>query len=261
MNIAEKLTTIAENEQKIYDKGYLEGDNDGYMTGKEQGRSEGYSQGESDFWDKVQNYGKRTHYDSAFYRWNSEYIRPKYKVEPTGRTFAMFSRNAALKKVEKEYFDLSGYKPNASASSTDSNYNLFYNCIDLEVVEDIGIQGGGYYYTYGYCENLHTVEVMRCVANGTYNAPFSKCSSLVNLIIDGEIGKNFSIYYSPLSTASIVSIIEHLSDTQGETLTLNKNAVNNMVFPYTSPYTNITYSSWDELIATKTNWTISTTTP
>ena len=46
MSIAEKLTTIAQNEQKVYDAGY--------------------SKAESDFWDAYQKKGARTTYLEHF---------------------------------------------------------------------------------------------------------------------------------------------------------------------------------------------------
>lgn len=267
MDIAEKTLLLKKDFDDVYNKaldvGRQEGYEFGYNYGKSEGHSEGYtdgySQSESDFWDVVQKSGKRTNVEYMFAQWDSEYIRPKYKVvaNSSDRTIAMFRHCRKLKKIEKEYFDLSAYTPVTTASSGDSNYHTFYYCDKLEEIEDIGIQGGGYYYTYNNCLKLHTIEVMRCVIKGQYTAVFTSCKALKNITIEGEIGTSFDIHYSPLSTASIVSVIEHLSDTSGATLTLNTNAVNSMVFPYTSPYTNITYNSWDELIATKTNWTIS----
>ena len=242
MTTADKLITIAENEQKVYNNGY--------------------SQSESDFWDKVQNNGSRNNYEYGFYRWNCKELKPKYKVRPnsSSRTIYMFSTNDGLEEIKKEYFDLSRITPDTSANSASSHYYTFYYCRNLKVIEDIGLQGGGYQQTFGACLELHTIEKFRCVAGGSYSNPFSQCVKLKNITIDGEIGKSFPIPNSPLSTASIVSIIEHLSqDVTGQTLTLNKTAVNNMTFPYTSPYSQATYTSWDDVINNPVvkNWTIS----
>lgn len=277
MDIAEKTLLLKKDLDDVYNKaldvGRQEGYESGYNYGKSEGHSEGYtdgySQSESDFWDSVLNGGKRNNVQYLFYQWSCEYIRPKYVVKShtrtdTYRAIQIFAYNTKLKIVEKKYFDLSDFIPE-TATGTGCHYGTFDQCTALEVCEDIGLQGGGYYRTWHTCEKLHTIENMRCVADGEYRAVFTNCSELVNITINkyneegqGEIGTNITFQYSPkLSTASIVSIIEHLSDTSGATLTLNTNAVNSMVFPYTSPYTNITYNSWDELIATKTNWTIS----
>jgi hypothetical protein len=72
------------------------------------------------------------------------------------------------------------------------------------------------------------------------------------------IGQNIDFAQSPLSTKSIVGIFEHLSESvTGNTLTLKQTAVDDMVFPFTSEQSGITYYSWDELVETKANWTIS----
>lgn len=207
--IAEKLTTIATNEQKIYDKG------------KEDK--------EFQFWDIIQIGGTRTNYSSAFQYWASEYIRPPYKVTPSG-SGAVFNNLCAyapnLKKVEAEYFDLSKTKP-PTAASTASNYNLFINCPALEEVEDIGIQAGGYYSTFRNCASLHTIAVIRCAKEGIYTFTFAGASALVNITVEGVIGTNISFSDSPLLSAeSLDSIVSHLYDYSTEapnthTLTLH----------------------------------------
>lgn len=63
MSIAEKLQTIAENEQKVYDAG---------------------KQAEYDaFWDAFQDYGNPAKYTAAFrgYNWTDEIYNPKYPIE------------------------------------------------------------------------------------------------------------------------------------------------------------------------------------
>ncbi len=219
MSIAEKAATIsannatiAENEQRVYDSGY--------------------SKAESDFWDGVQDFGKRTGYEYAFTRWGKEYIRPKHKVVPSSssRNFYVFSYCPNLKKIESKYFDFSAFEPTESAG-TSSNYYTFTNCSALQEIEDVGIQAGGYYGTFNDCPKLETIAVMRCIKNGAYGSPFKNCSSLKNITIVGEIGKNFNISYSPLLTIeSLRSIISALYDFVGngetttQTLTLHADA-------------------------------------
>ena len=66
MTIADKLQTIAENEQKIYDKG----------------KQDEYDR----FWDLYQDYGNRRSYRHAFagYGWTVDTFKPKYKMTPIG---------------------------------------------------------------------------------------------------------------------------------------------------------------------------------
>ena len=59
-------------------------------------------------WDVIQANGTRNAYQYAFIYWDTEYIKPKYKVVPTaGHCSQIFYSNKKLKKVEAEYFDFS----------------------------------------------------------------------------------------------------------------------------------------------------------
>jgi hypothetical protein len=213
MSIAEKLTTIAENEQRVYDSGY--------------------SKGELDMWDGIQNFGKRTFYEQVFRSWGSEYIRPKYKVVPSSssRSISIFESCSNLKKIESEYFDLSNFTPSNNASSTSSHYATFRYCGALEEIEDIGMQAGGYYNTFNRCNKLHTIAVMRCVKAGGYDGVFTQCYELANITIEGEIGNNITFAdCSKLIIESLRSIITALYDFVGNgetttrTLTLHTDA-------------------------------------
>lgn len=213
MSIAEKLTTIAKNEQRVYDSGY--------------------SKAESDMWDGIQDFGDRTNYEKAFEYWGAEYIRPKYKVVPSSssRNYYIFDNCLKLKKLEAKYFDFSAYTPNALASSTSCNYYTFSGCWELQEIEDIGIQAGGYYGTFNGCLKLETITIMRCIKDGTYSATFKNCFVLKNITIEGEIGNNISFQYSPLLTIeSLRSIFSALYDFVGNgetttrTITLHKDA-------------------------------------
>ena len=200
MSIADKLTTIAENTPKVYEAGRkLEHDR---------------------FWDDVQDNGTRTFYERAFSYWNMEYIRPKHKVVPSGsRSMNMFSNNNSLKMVEKKYFDLSNVTVSQGGESSSNLYAVFYSCPNLEIVEDIGMPAGGYYMTFNRCPKLHTIEVMRVVEQSEFTSVFTYCSELVNLTIEGTIGKNgFNVSPCPkLSHDSLMSIINCLKDYSADT--------------------------------------------
>ena len=215
MSIAEKLTTIAENEQRVFDAGM--------------------SKAESDFWDRIQgDNGTRTVYDYGFKAWQMEYIRPKYKVVPkrtTDTNLRFVFEFATVKKLESKYFDFSNITFNTSASNTQCIYGFFRNCSNLEEMEDIGLQSGGYYFTWGWCQRLHTIAVMRCVKNGTYTSPFTQCYELQNITIEGEIGNDITFKDSPkLTVESLRSIFSALYDFVGNgetttrTITLHQNA-------------------------------------
>ena len=245
MSIADKFEVIAD---AVYDKGVSDGKQAGY----------------DEFWDVVQDFGNRENYAYVFYHWNCEYIRPKYKVIPKAgknnsyRCLHMCCNNPSLKKIEKEYFDLSQYEsPTGYTSETSGNYYMFSACPNLEEIEDVGMKPYYYYATFAGCRKLHTIEVIRSHENTTFNPMvFRECTALENIKIEGVIAKDISFYQSPnLSKTSIESIINHLSDTTGATLTLSKTAVNNAfrinvddasTFPEGSEYYNLRYS--------KANW-------
>lgn len=211
MSIAEKLKTIAENEQRVYDSGY--------------------SKGELDMWDKITKNGIRVFYEYGFNSWGGESFNPPYKITPTSRSLCMFERASKLKKIESAYLDLSKITIGNGADATNSNYATFRYCTSLEEVEDIGMPAGGYYYTYAWCPNLHTIAVMRCKKEGGYTSPFGNSPELKNITIEGVIGKNFTMVHCPLLTIeSLRSIISALYDFVGngetttQTLTLHADA-------------------------------------
>ena len=227
MSIATDLTTIAENTPKVYEAGK--------------------QKQEEDFWDAFQYNGERIDYTYAFHEWGAEYIRPKYKVIPKdgkvpqllesgqiSRYYNMVYGCPFLKKIEKEYFDLSQYynENSYNAQSTHGNYYTFANNPNLEEIEDVGMQPYSYYSTFAICPKLHTIEVIRSNEKTWFSSTtFKYCLELQNIKIDGVIASDISFYQSKkLSRESIESIITHLSDTTGATLTLTTQAVNS-AFP------------------------------
>ena len=88
--------------------------------------------------------------------------------------------------------------------------------------------------------------------NVTYTQWFGWCIALETIAFDGTIGKSIDFQYSTkLTKASILNIFSVLSSTvAGQTLTLSKTAV-------TNAFGSTTATEWTNLVATKTNWTIS----
>lgn len=204
-NSTKLLTTIAENQPKIKKQGYVEG----YDAGKK---------AEYDaFWDGIQNFGNREDYQQGFKSWGNEYIQPKYKitiVNQNEKQHCIFRNCRNLKKIEKEYFDFSKYVP-GTKNDTSGWYYTFSGCDSLEHFEDLGVQAGGYHYTWAWNYKLHTVDIMRCNEDCVLSAVFWQCYKLVNLTIEGVIGQDFNTSSSPLSTASLKSIIKHLKNYLG----------------------------------------------
>ena len=235
MGIAEKLNTIAENEQKVYEAGY--------------------SKAESNFWDGVQNFGNRKDYDKAFNLWGAEYIKPKYKITPTSQASYMFANNPNLKALYAKDFDL-GSVPKSTTWNA-SYYALCRGCKSLEIFEDINIQPNGTLgYVFSGCTNLKKVEMLRVDENTQFNGTFSSNSNLEEVWFEGIIasrGDNnntFSLHYSPkLKKECVLHIFEHLKDFSetGETakVGLHPTVVSNL-------------TDAEKAIATQKGWTITT---
>ena len=191
-DIAEKLTTIAENQQKIYDKG---------MRDKE-----------DQFWEEVQKGGTRANYIYGFCSWDCEYIRPKYKVVPTSTVHHLFLSCQKLKKIEAQYFDLSNVPINYITSSQGISV-LANGCFELEEIEDIGLKVGMCYQAFSNCYKLKKIAKITVDEKSTFTDCFKRCDSLEDITFEGVIGQNISFADSPLlSDASLENIAQHLKD-------------------------------------------------
>lgn len=202
MGIAEKATmisannvTIAENEQRVYDSGY--------------------SQAESDFWDYIQNYGKRKTYRYGFRYYAGEVFHPKYKITEISETQALCFTftNSKIKRIEKAYIDLTG--------KTIDCYYTFSACSELEVIEDLGFAATKYDNAYRqvYPNKLREIHCVHSLPETIWLQAFHYCDYLEILNIEGTIGKNgFNVSWSKLLTHdSLMSIINALEDKTSDT--------------------------------------------
>lgn len=194
MSIAEKLQTIAENEQKVYEAGYNKGKAEGGDT--EGAYNEGFEAGkkaESDaFWETYQEGGNRTNYTYAFYAWKDELFNPTYDIT-FSRAYATFSYST-IKEINK----ILDFSKMPTVYLTDAQ--VFRFCYDLETINEIVV-----------CEQ------------NQYTQWFQGCTSLKNITFNGTIGQNISFADSPLLSAdSIANIVEHLATVSAKTtITIN----------------------------------------
>jgi hypothetical protein len=207
-----------------------------------------------EFWDTIQNNGKRVFYKFAFCYWMYEYIRPKHKVTTVdGDIQSMFLGASKLKKVEKEYFSF-------SPTSTRSNNYMFLSCTSLLIIEDIGLFPCQYNYgTFQNCQSLHTIEAFRVSEDSIFDSTFLNCFSLENLTIEGTIGqKGLNLQYSTkLSKASWISIINALSSTAtGKSITGSLESVKRAFETSAGAMDGDASAEWLGRIADKANWTI-----
>lgn len=232
MSIAEKLTTIAENEQKVYDAG----------------KKSEYDK----FWDAYQNYGRRINYTRAFYGegWNDNIFKPKHKIKPTNAN-QMFSSNS-IKDYGATDIDLS--------EATDISY-LFYYSVTTHIPDISTVSSPTLEYVFAGCYLAKTLDrlILKDDGSQSFVNVFRLCTSLENILIEGTIGQGgFNVSWSPLNKASLTSVVNALSSTTtGLTVTLRLSAVNSAFETSEGAMDGSTSDEWLALAATKANWTIS----
>lgn len=247
MSIADKLTAIAENEQKVY--------NAGYKKGKAEGG------GGDNFMESYQQSGTRTNCNYMFYGdvWTEELLKPLYDITPIS-VERMFARNPIADL--KSHFKNLNIALDLSSITSSVNFNYMLEGSSSETFPDIVLSPKLTKISniLRAATNLKTVCIKGITENLVFDAFFHTCYSLEDLILEGTIGQNgFSVQWSTkLSKASITNIINVLSaNTTGLTVTLSKTAVNKAFETSEGANDGITSNEWTTLIATKSNWTIS----
>lgn len=212
MSISEKLTTIAENEQKVY----------------EAGKKAEYDK----FWDAFQDNGNRTNYTYIFYGggFDINNFYPKYDIKPEGDATRMF---CAWEKEEHKFSLAERLRECGVVLDTSKATNLCnafsytrfteFPTIDLSSLGTSGYQS--YYSIFGNNWQVKKIEKIIMNENTPIYAWFSNCVGLEHLVIEGAIGQNgFNISYSKnLTKESILSILKalYLGITETKTITFS----------------------------------------
>ena len=189
--IAEKLTTIAENEQKVYDKGM--------------------SDGEYDMWKCFTFNGTRTDHAHAFsYMDVSGKQAPKELFQASENWEEMFL--GYMGRTLPSGIDFSVWD---SSCATTYEYFFYYSQY-LEEIYDLKIpQIDAYEMTFLSCPELKRIEKIRVSVNTQFYSTFDFCEALSDVTFEGVIGKDLSFKYSPLSIASMKNIISSLNNYAG----------------------------------------------
>ena len=237
MSIADKLTLIAENQQKVYEAGQAAG---GYSDGYEAGRYDEWDL----FWETYQQGGARTGYadDYGYGKWTDDTFKPKYILwaSANGAQFreATITNYEALKMVDfskvqqwANYFRSSKI-PHLGVIDTRGTYNpasldhTFY-LAQIEVIDKIIIRNDG---------------------KTTFTNIFHQAPNLTSVTFEGVIGNYITFGSCPnLTRESILNIIEHLQDFSGTTTTKT------IVFNATAK---ARLTEEDIAIATQKGWTV-----
>ena len=263
MTIEEKITLIAENEQRVYnagvEKGKAEVGEGIYEEGFEAGKKSEYDA----FWDAYQNYGNRASHAMAFAGagWKKENFKPKYDIKPTNAQY-MF-RNSQINADLVEILENQGV---VLDFSNVTNADRIFNDTQFTHIGIVDLSNGVAVNSTFACgsanNNLETIDkiILKDDGSNTFSAAFTNLNALKNITFEGVIGKSgFNLQWSKsLSRDSIVNIVSCLStETSGLSITLSKNAVNKAFATNTGETNGSTSAEWLALIGTRSNWTIS----
>lgn len=212
----------------------------------------------SELWDSIQTNGDGwTSYDNMFNAtsWNDKTFRPKYNFRINGGcAVGLFGGNCRVTDLEEAFkkggVDGQGVK---IVQIGFGHFNQAFTSNSLTVIPEVDLSNcTGVYLTFSGA-NIHTIRKIissKTTNWGTSCFSANANSKLKHVVIEGVIAKTLTLQYQKeLSADSIFSFIEALcpdADVAGVSITFNQFAVNNIPFPYTSPKTGITYTSWDD---------------
>ena len=150
--------------------------------------------------------------------------------------------------------------PQLDTSNGTNFYGMFSGCAKLTTIPQLDTSNGtNFSQMFIGCTNLTTIPQLDTSKGTNFSHMFSSCTNLTNLTMTGTIKANgMDLHYSTkLSKASIISVINALSDTTNALkVQLSKTAVNNAFETSGGVADGSTSEEWTTLIATKANWTI-----
>ena len=212
----------------------------------------------SEFWDAIQTKGNDAiSYDEMFNApsWNDTTFRPKYNITPNvNSAVGTFGSKCKITDLE-DALKHGGIDGNGVTLRTDigGNWNSCFGGSKLTILPEVDLRKCTGTYQLFNGANIHTIRKILSSKTpnwGMYSFSSSTSSKLKDVVIEGVIAKSTTLQNQKLLSAdSIFSFIEALcpdSDVTGVSITFSLTAVNNIPFPYTSPKTGITYTSWDD---------------
>lgn len=230
MTIADKLQTIADNTQRVFNAGYLEGQEaGGYNEGKQAERDA--------FWDVYLSDGsqKRASYMFSEARFGFSNFYPNREIRPVGRAQNLFYNfGAEVNGVKESAKDLRERLRECGVSLDLSQATNLVNCFayarftGLPVLdfrgcgsETISVFEGEY--------SLSEIDEIKVDADNTFTGWFNNCTALTDVTFSGIIAHDVNLQWSTkLSRASINSLIWICNESQGYSfnVTLSLAAVN-----------------------------------
>lgn len=178
------------------------------------------------FWDVYQRNGGRSDYSRAFAGagWTEDTFDPKYNISPAISATRMFD-TCYVKDLAKELRDRG---ITLSTSNTVRTDYMFSNA-KTTTVPPLDIRKANINeYMFYRAESLKTIECLTISDDGSTvfgTRFFALCYALENITIDGKIGCDLDIRYSPLTKESIENIFWSLSSEASGIVYLSKENV------------------------------------
>ena len=197
MTITEKLDKIEANEQRVFDAG---------------------KQAEYDaFWDACQDNGNRIDYNNSFggMGWNNKNFLPKHNLTmgASNNAFYFNRYDGSLKELLYKQGITLTFPKNYNMS------NMFSNTLftEIGVLDFSTIIQAASKTVFSGSAKLHTIEkiILPNSLSLSFVDWFNNCSALESIAFEGEIANDINFQWSPLSVASMKSIISCLKNYSG----------------------------------------------
>lgn len=251
MSIAEKLTTIAENEQRVYE------------AGVENGKTAEWNE----MWDGLQSYGARTQYQqfcsfSIFIvdkdttpRWD---FRPKYDIKPQSAQGMFRGLNSTstggIMYSNLTNTDLTQWLEDLGVTLDTSNCvdagTMFYNCLGIRRVPFLDLSKATSMANFLAYSTIKIIDGIKSSENTAWvSTTFAAGhNTLDHCIFSGVIAKSLNLSKTNLDHESLLSVLNTLKDLTGTgtTLTLTLGATLQAKLTDT-----------EKAIATQKGWTLS----
>lgn len=188
-----------------------------FDQGFEQGKQAEYDR----FWDAYQENGNRQDYTGAFSGngWTRKTLNPKYDIVPLTATH-IFSRGSFGGDLQY-HLESIGKKLDFSQATTLVEIVYYTSVTRLGVIDARSVSSLASTFAYAL-DALTTIDLLILKDDGSQtfgNNSFINCRGLINMIIQGVIGKNgLNLQWSTkLSHDSLMSIINALQDKSTDT--------------------------------------------
>ena len=196
MSIAEKLVTVTENQERIYNKGLAEGGEPAFI------QMENY----------MTNYGTRPAYQNAFSRQDWTGYTFRNTVYPIGSAENIFFTYLGTELPKG--IDFSRLEPTASLQTA------FRYANNLTHIPDLNIPAPTEYkLTFADMNLLEKIDIVRCNENTIFTDTFRNLPKVTDITFEGVIGQNgLKFHQAPLiSHDSLMSALNCLQDKTADT--------------------------------------------